>query len=381
MSNILEKLSTIKDIKNNALKACKNKTNTNATTNGWDDIKEIVEGLQSREVTKYNVKVSDFLPKLSIDGATLSAGVGANLVFEGVKDIASNALDRRFEEKGCISTVSFPNLEKISGESALFLAFTNNSQKLVGVNFPVLTDICANSACEDAFSYCEVLTQSGLDNLKSISGKMACSHMFDCCYAITNTGLGQLREINGYLSCAAMFSFCKNIVDISLDNLETINGDSACRLMFSSCTSLTVANFPRLTKVEGTAPMDDMFKNCANITEIHFRYDMKSTIEALEEYSNKFGAENATIYFDLACAELEVTPTPADATVTFYDENGTEIPNPTVTEVNKYAWVIGSDVFYTDKEIPSIGDAVYDSEGNLMTQTVTSINGTTITIG
>lgn len=343
MSNILEKLSTIKDIKNNTLKACKNKTNTNATINGWGDIKKTVEELQPGVVTKHNAKVNDFLPKLSIDGTTLPAGAGTNLVFEGVKDIASNAANHCFYEKECISTVSFPNLEKISGDSALHSAFANNGEKLVSVNFPVLTDICAEDACAAAFAYCYVLTKSGLDNLKSISGKSACSSMFNYCYAITNTGLGQLREINGYLSCSSMFSGCKNIVDISLDNLETINGKSACLLMFSGCTSLTVANFPKLTKVEGTNPMDNMFRNCANLTEIHFRHDMKSTIEALEEYSNNFGAENATIYFDLmgSTATLTINTTPENATVS------TSIDNQTWQNGNTGSFEIGSVVYYT----------------------------------
>lgn len=381
MSNILEKLSIIKDIKNNTLKACKNKNNTEATINGWGDIKAVVEELQIGENTKHNAKISDFLPKLSNDGTTLSGGSGANLVFEGVKDIANNAVSHCFYEKECISTVSFPNLEKISGKSALRNAFYDNEEKLVSVNFPVLTNICAEYACCDAFGYCRMLTKSGLDQLIIISGTQACSGTFRYCTALTSTGLGQLKEISGYLSCGSMFSGCKNIVDVSLDNLETINGNDACFLMFSSCTSLTVANFPRLTKVEGTTPMTNMFKNCENLTEIHFRHDMKSAIEALTEYSEKFGATNATIYFDLACAELEITPTPSNATVKFYDAEGTEIPNPTVTEVSKYAWSVGGEVFYTDNEAPSVGDEVYDSEGNLMTQKVTSISDNVITIG
>ena len=55
--------------------------------------------------------------------------------------------------------------------------------------------------------------------------------------------------------------------------------------------------FPALTTIVGDA-LDGTFYQ-ANVQEIHFRTDMQSTVEALPAYTQKFGATNATIYFDL----------------------------------------------------------------------------------
>ena len=45
--------------------------------------------------------------------------------------------------------------------------------------------------------------------------------------------------------------------------------------------------------------LNSAFHNCTGIKEIHFRVDTKSIVEKQADYSNKFGATNATIYFDL----------------------------------------------------------------------------------
>ena len=55
--------------------------------------------------------------------------------------------------------------------------------------------------------------------------------------------------------------------------------------------------FPALTTIVGDA-LDGTFYQ-SNVQEIHFRTDMQATVEALPAYAQKFGATNATVYFDL----------------------------------------------------------------------------------
>ena len=69
---------------------------------------------------------------------------------------------------------------------------------------------------------------------------------------------------------------------------ETFNG---------SGISINKVYFPALTTIVGDA-LDGTFYQ-ANVQEIHFRTDMQTTVEALPAYAQKFGATNATIYFDL----------------------------------------------------------------------------------
>ena len=53
----------------------------------------------------------------------------------------------------------------------------------------------------------------------------------------------------------------------------------------------------KITIKDGNVQMT--FANCYNLTEIHFRSDMRSTVEALPGYDSKWGATSATVYFDL----------------------------------------------------------------------------------
>ena len=74
------------------------------------------------------------------------------------------------------------------------------------------------------------------------------------------------------------------------DNVLTTVGSYA----FYDCSSLTSINLPNVTTVEINA-----FYGCESLKEIHFAAKNKKAIEALRDYSNKFGATNATIYFDI----------------------------------------------------------------------------------
>jgi hypothetical protein len=72
---------------------------------------------------------------------------------------------------------------------------------------------------------------------------------------------------------------------------------------FSNCIGLTTISFPSLTDVDkngfGASASSGAFNKCTALTEIHFRADMQAAIEAMSNYATKWGATNATIYFDL----------------------------------------------------------------------------------
>ena len=57
-------------------------------------------------------------------------------------------------------------------------------------------------------------------------------------------------------------------------------------------------SFPKLTTLSTTG-LDSAFDYCNKLTALHFKSSLRSTVEASTGYSNKFGATNATIYFDL----------------------------------------------------------------------------------
>ena len=85
------------------------------------------------------------------------------------------------------------------------------------------------------------------------------------------------------------FSSCSSLTSIDLPNVTTVGSYA-----FYSCKSLTSINLPNVTMVEYNA-----FGKCESLREIHFAAKNKEAIEALSDYSNKFGAPIATIYFDI----------------------------------------------------------------------------------
>lgn len=113
--------------------------------------------------------------------------------------------------------------------------------------------------------------------------------------------LVEINDTGNSFSCT--FYRCSNLASVKMDKLEKIihsGMGGSCFYVFAYCTSLETIYFPKLTTLypKGSA-MEYMFSGCTNLTEIHFRVDAQSTVEALSGYQNKFGASNATIYFDL----------------------------------------------------------------------------------
>lgn len=139
-----------------------------------------------------------------------------------------------------ITSASFPKLRTIE-EKGLYNACTNTS--VATVSFPALAAIGANGMYR----------------------------------AFQNTPIVQ-EELT--------FTALTSIQDCGLQ--ETFSG-----------TGITINKvyFPALTTIVGDA-LDGTFYQ-ANVQEIHFRTDMQATVEALPAYTQKFGAANATIYFDL----------------------------------------------------------------------------------
>ena len=85
------------------------------------------------------------------------------------------------------------------------------------------------------------------------------------------------------------FNNCSSLTSVNLPSVISIN-DYA----FSNCSSLTSVNLPSVISIN-----DYVFGDCSSLTSIHFATKNKEIIEALSSYSSKFGATNATIYFDL----------------------------------------------------------------------------------
>lgn len=198
--------------------------------------------------------------------------------------------------------VNLGHLSIVDGSSAFDEAFMGCG-RLMNTGLDNIIEITGGYAFRRAYNNCMKLQSTALDNLTRISGNYACQEMFDTA-GITSAGLHNLTSISGDYACDNMYYWCQENTDIGLDKLESISGTYACQEMFGYNTKLTAAYFPMLTIVStanamGRNASTGMFAGCTNLTEIHFRADAQAVIESLSGYASKFGATNATIYFDL----------------------------------------------------------------------------------
>ena len=137
-----------------------------------------------------------------------------------------------------------------------------------------------NSKKDDFILYLERTIETFKDdNIDSI-GDYAFAH----CSSLTSIDVSNVTSIGNYA-----FDYCSSLTSIDLPNVTSIGSNA-----FDSCSSLTSIYLPNVTSIGRNA-----FAHCSSLTSIHFAAKNKETIETLSGYSSKFGATNATIYFDL----------------------------------------------------------------------------------
>lgn len=171
------------------------------------------------------------------------AQIYPSTMFSNIREIKDYGLYRAFESMDCFTSIEFTNLTTL-GEGALNLTFDVCSNNLISVSFPSLTTV-------------------------------------------------------NHASFVQTFRYCRALLSVSFPVLQTISGSYTFNNTFIHCDSLTSISFPALTSISGWAFSSDVFINCDNLTEIHFKSSIQTMVEQMVYYSTKFGASNATIYFDL----------------------------------------------------------------------------------
>ena len=176
---------------------------------------------------------------------------------------------------------------------------------LRSISLPSVTSVGAN-----AFSSCGNLDQVSLPMALSIG-----SNAFQNCSSLTDLDFPKVTKVNNWA-----FAYCSNLKTLKLPALESL---STYSYVLGNVTGIEYVVFgietfsdgwdgvTRFTVNSKLTRLD--FPNCKSITkatafatnylpnlaELHFGAANQSTIEALNGYDTKFGATNATIYFDL----------------------------------------------------------------------------------
>lgn len=241
-----------------------------------------------------------------------------------------------------IKSVSFPDLEEVNGSYACYNAFDSQTG-ITSISFPKLKRVSGRSAMGNMFSYVnkvetiefpelEEITRSPEPYDNTFASFMYCSDNYSTEYRpsatlheqslLKHVRFPKLRLIDASSCFSGAFANQPNIESIEFPALEEITARGARAFaMLCYCnaknsngstaqnTKLTSISFPKLTTIDpsvtylfggsATSSAACAFTGCPALTEIHFRPEVQSVIEAQTWYSSKFGATNATIYFDL----------------------------------------------------------------------------------
>lgn len=262
--------------------------------------------------------VSAYFPKLTT--IKCQSGSGALTTDDGM-----------FEYCQKLETVSFPELVIVgqenqssynassstgNGSSAFFKpmhrAFYYCS-KLTSVEFPKLTAISSSGACSYMFAYCTKLESVSFPKLEVIEGLQAMAYLFNYSKIITSITFPKLKRIGCSTKQDSQqfyqaFNANTMITEVYFPELTDIycSGTSTSSGTFASCQKLQKIYLPKLSNIEtvltsstGNTGIKNLFYGCSALTEIHFGEDNRTYIESHVGYSTKWGATNATIYFDL----------------------------------------------------------------------------------
>lgn len=287
---------------------------------------------------KYGATVDTFLGDVDASGVLQIPTAQTDLMFDGVTDLANEALRYRFYESHVVSSVSFPQLVQVTGNSALFSCF--QSASLENISFPVLQSVSGASAFYHAFYGTSIKTVS-FPALTTVSSSF--SSTFYGCKKITSASFPALEEITESMAFYECFRNCSALTNVSFPRLKKIGSDTATSINYRHfdsafiATKVTSLEFPELTAIycTGTASswgtfygnstiqkmyfpkltvidkspaytgnstsQNYIFSRCDSLTEIHFGAANQAAIEALPGYATLWGrgAGNATVYFDL----------------------------------------------------------------------------------
>lgn len=219
-----------------------------------------------------------------------------SVIASTVIEVLDSGLRSTFEYCG-LESVDFSSLVSV-GNYGLSNAFSLNTN-LSSIDFSSLQTIKAGGLAS-AFAGCYGIEVVDFRSLTTVE-QYGLQSAFDNCIGIKHVNLGSLQTVGEY-GFQSAFVDCRNLTSVDLGSLTTI-GSYAFSSAFNGCSKLAKISFPSLIGVQtnsfGTGSYNFAFAYYTNLTEIHFRADMRATIETMSGYDSKWGATNASIIFDL----------------------------------------------------------------------------------
>ena len=272
--SIVSEISRIQTNISNTYDALENLGATIPATKNSDNIVSTINTIPSTP-TKYNCTVDNFIGNINSSNKLLFPINPTSLTFSNVKYIDNYALYYKFCNHNNITSVSFPDLENISGNHALGRTFycPNNNGSITSVSLP---------------------------KLETITGRDALHGIFTGQTSLTSLSLPELVTASGSYCLAELCSYCESLASVSLPKLENIQNYYVLYEAFAN-TALTSLSFPALksTSFGNTTTQFDYMLYGVNDCTVHFPSNLQSIIGSWESVIAGFGGTNTTVLFDL----------------------------------------------------------------------------------
>lgn len=169
------------------------------------------------------------------------------------------------------------------------------------LNFPDLEAVRKVDSSSDTYGsmehafYQTGVTSASFPKLKTVEEK----GLYQVCAgtSVATVSFPALTTVGENGMYAAFQNTLINQEELRFTSLTTIQDCGLQETFNGPNITINKVYFPALTTIVGDA-LDGTFYQ-ATVQEIHFRTDMQTVVENSSGYSSKFGATNATIYFDL----------------------------------------------------------------------------------
>ncbi len=218
--------------------------------------------------TKYGLSIDNTLGSVDSDGVLkMPDNTAGDIVFTGVKDVSNYVLFYKFNRNSNLAcSVSFPDLETISGNLALSYSFFLTH--ITSISLPKLKTVSGSNAAAYAFSKSNI-TSLSLPELVTVSGGSALQYLATGCSYLTSVSFPKLKTVSGAygISCLAQNT---KITTISFPELETASANYVLQGLCSGCSLLETAYFAKLSTVPYAYVFSNAFAACKLITDIYF---------------------------------------------------------------------------------------------------------------
>ena len=219
--------------------------------------------------TKYGVSIDNTLGSVDSNGVLqMPDNTAGDIVFTGVKDVSNYVLFYKFNRNSNLAcSVSFPDLETISGNQALFYSFY--STHITSVSLPKLKTVSGSNAASYAFSNTNI-TSLSFPELVTVKGSSSLQYLAAACSHLTSVSFPKLKTLSGGYAISNLAQNTK-ITTISFPELETASANYALQGLCSGCDLLETAYFEKLSAVASSYIFSNAFGGCKLITDIYFK--------------------------------------------------------------------------------------------------------------